>query len=190
MSKNVAYTFAVIENGYAAWNKIHEKSAQQGQDEDSIRNGDGNTRILKGKYTSHSGSKRQYGHSGWNQDEMDFYDWVKMGWKNLSSENVDDIWTELEIEWMSYMEENKYGNWKARVVIESGGGPQAEDMMTLPPLPPLVLKDDEDFEDDRPIWNKRTRLNPEENDRDADSDNKEEEVLSYSATSGTSWQAN
>jgi hypothetical protein len=45
-------------------------------------------------------------------------------------------------------------------------------------------------EDDRPAWKKRTRLNPEEKDSDADSDNKEEEVSSYLATSGTSWQAN
>jgi hypothetical protein len=57
--------------------------------------------------------------------------------------------------WMSYMEEIKYGNWKAGDVIESGGGPQAEDMMTLPTLPPLVLEGDEDFEDDRPAWKKR-----------------------------------
>jgi hypothetical protein len=76
---NVAYTLAVIENGYAAWDKIHKKSAQQGRDEDSTRNGDGNTRIVKVKYTSHSDSKRQYSHSGWNQDGIDFYDWVKNG---------------------------------------------------------------------------------------------------------------
>jgi hypothetical protein len=88
---NVTYTLAVIENGYAAWNKIHEKSAQQGQDEDSTRNGDGNTIIVKGKYTCHSGLKRQYSHSGWNQDGMDFYNWVKMGWKKLSSKNVDNV---------------------------------------------------------------------------------------------------
>jgi hypothetical protein len=126
---------------------------------------------------------------GWNQDGIEFYDQVKMGWKKLSSKNVDNVWTELEDEWMSYMEEIKYGNWKARDVIESGGGPQAEDMMTLPTLPPLVLEGDEDFEDDRSAWKKRTRLNPEENDSDADSDDEEEEVSSYSATSGTSWQA-
>ncbi len=172
---NVTYTVAVIENGYAGWDKIHEKSAQQGQDEDSTRNGDGNTRIVKGKYTSQSGSKRQYSHSGWNQDGMDFYEWVKMGWKKLSSKNVNDVWTVLEDEWMSYMEEIKYGNWKARDVIESGGGPQAEDMMTLPSLPPLVLEGDEDFKDDRPAWKKRRRLNPEENDSDADTDDREEE---------------
>jgi hypothetical protein len=77
---NATYTFAVIENGYAAWDKIHKKSAQQGRDEDSTRNGDGNTRIVKRKYTSHSGSKRQYSHSRWNQDGMDFYNRVKMGW--------------------------------------------------------------------------------------------------------------
>jgi hypothetical protein len=184
---NAAYTLAVIENGYAAWDKIHEKSAQQGQDEDSTRNGDGSTRIVKGKYTSHSGSKRQYSHSGWNQDGMDFYDWVKMGWKKLSSENVNNIWTELEDKWMSYMEEIKYGNWKGRDVIESGGGPQAEDMMTLPTLPPLVLEGDKDFEDDRATWKKRTRLNPEENDSDEDSDDKEEEEEDESLHS---WQAN
>ncbi len=63
-------------------------------------------------------------------------------------------------------------------------------MMTLPTLPPLVLEGDEDFEEDRPAWKKRTRLNPEENDSDADSDDEEEEASSYSATSGTSWQAN
>jgi hypothetical protein len=88
------------------------------------------------------------------------------------------------------MEEIKYGNWKARDVIESGGGPQAEDMMTLPTVPPLVFEGVEDFEDDRPAWKKRTRLNPEENGSDADSEDKEEEASSYSATSGTSWQAN
>jgi hypothetical protein len=88
---NVAYILAVIENGYTAWDKIQEKSAQQGQDEDSRRNGDGNTRIVKGKYTSHSGSKRQYSHSGWNQNRMDFYDRVKMGWKKLSSKNIDNV---------------------------------------------------------------------------------------------------
>jgi hypothetical protein len=48
---------------------------------------------------------------------MDFYDRVKMGWKKLSSENVNNVWTELEDEWMSYMEEINYGNWKARDVI-------------------------------------------------------------------------
>ena len=58
--------------------------------------------------------------------------------------------------------------WKAKDVIESGGGPQAEDMMTLPPLPPLVLEGDEDFEDDRLAWKKRTRLNPEEYESDTD----------------------
>jgi hypothetical protein len=63
-------------------------------------------------------------------------------------------------------------------------------MMTLPTLPPLVLEGDEDFKDNRAAWKKRTRLNPEENDSDADSDDKEEEVSSYLATSGTSWQAN
>jgi hypothetical protein len=174
---DVAYTLAVIENRYAAWDKIHEKSAQQGQDEDSTRDGDRNTRTVKGKYTSHSGSKRQYNHLGWSQDGMDFYDWVKMGWKKLSSKNVNDVWTELEDEWMSFMEEIKYGNWKARDVIESGG-PQAEEMMTLPLLPLLVLEGDEDFEDDRPAWKKRTRLNPEDHDHDSDhtyTDNEEEE---------------
>jgi hypothetical protein len=135
-------------------------------------------------------AKRQYSHLGWNQDGMDFYNQVKMGWKKLSSKNVDNVWTELEDKWMSYMEEIKYGNWKVRDIIKSGGGPQAEDMMTLPTLPPLVLEGDEDFKDDRPAWKKRTRLNPEENDSDADNDDKEEEVSSYSATSGTSWQAN
>jgi hypothetical protein len=191
---NVAYTLAVIDNGYAAWDKIHEKSARQGQDEDSTRNGDGKTRCVKGKYTSHSGLKRQYSHSGWNQDGMDFYNRVKMGWKKLSSENADDVWTELEEEWMSYMEEIKFGNWKTRDVIESGGGPQAEDIMTLPNLPPLVLEGYEDFKDDRPAWKKRTRLNPEENDSDTDSiDDKgeeEEDESLYSATGGTSRQAN
>jgi hypothetical protein len=48
----------------------------------------------------------------------------------------------------------KYGNWKARDVVESGGGPQAKDMMTLPTLPPLVLEGDEDYEDDRLAWKK------------------------------------
>ena len=166
---DVAYTLAVIDNGYAAWDKIHDKSARQGQDEDSTRNGDGNTKFVKGKYTSHTRSRRQYSHSGWNQEGLDFYDRVKMGWKKLSSENEDYVWTELEEEWMSYMEEIKFGNWKTRDSIESGGGPQAEDtMMTLPSLPPLVLEDDEDFEDDRPAWKKRTRLNPEEYESDAD----------------------
>jgi hypothetical protein len=118
---------------------------------------------------------------------MDFYDRVKMGSKNLSSKNVNNVWTELEDEWMSYMEEIKYGKWKARDVIESGGCPQAEDMMTLPTLPPLVLEGDEDFKDDRPAWKKRTRLNPEENDSDADSDGKEEEEEDESLHS---WQPN
>ncbi len=90
---------------------------------------------------------------------------------------------------MDRTREIKYGNWKARDVIESGGGPQAEDMMTLPTLSPLVLEGDEDFKDDRLAWKKRTRLNSEENDSDADCDDKEEEVSSYSVTSGTSWQA-
>jgi hypothetical protein len=125
---------------------------------------------------------------------MDFYDRVKMGWKKLSSKNADNVWTELEEEWMSYMEEIKFGNWKTRDVIELGGGPQAEDMMTLPPLPPLVLEGDEDFEDDRLAWKKSTRLNPEENDSDADSigneEEEEEDEWSYSATGGTSRQAN
>ncbi len=107
--------------------------------------------------------------------------------EKLSSKYVDNVWTELEDEWMCYMEEIKYGNWKARDVIESGGGPQAEDMMTMPTLPPLVLEGDEDFEDDRPAWKKRTRLNPEENYSDADSDNKEEEEKDESLHS---WQAN
>ncbi len=108
---------------------------------------------------------------------MNFYDRVKMGWKKLSSKNVNDMWTEIEDEWMSFMEEIKYRNWKARDVIESGG-PQAEEMMTLPLLPPLVLEGDEDFEDDRPAWKKRTRLNPEDHDHDSDhtyTDNEEEE---------------
>ncbi len=78
---NVVYIFAVIEDGYAAWDKIHKKSAQQGQDEDSTRDGDANTRIVEGKYTSHSGSKRQCSNLGWNQDGVVFYNWVKMGWK-------------------------------------------------------------------------------------------------------------
>ncbi len=62
---------------------------------------------------------------------MDFYDWVKMGWKKLSSKNVNNVWTELEDEWMSFMEEIKYGNWKARDVIEESEDPQAEKMMIL-----------------------------------------------------------
>ncbi len=100
-----SYTLAVIENGYAAWDKIHEKSAQQGQDEDSTWDGDRNTRTVKGKYTSHSGSKRQYSHLGWSQDGMNFYNRVKMGWKKLSCKNVNNVWTELEDEWMSFMKE-------------------------------------------------------------------------------------
>lgn len=192
---DVAYTLAVIDNDYAAWDKIHKKSSRQDLDEDSTRNRDGNKRCVKGKYTSHSGSKRQYSHSGWNQDGMDFYNWVKMGWKKLSSENADEVWTELEEEWMSYMEEIKFGYWKTRDVIELGGGPQAEDIMTLPNLPPLVLEGDEDFEDVMPAWKKRTRLNPEENDSDADSfddheEEEEEDELSYSATGDKSRQAN
>jgi hypothetical protein len=95
---------------------------------------------------------------------------------------------------MSYMEEIKFGYWKTRDVIELGGGPQAEDIMTLPNLPPLVLEGDEDFEDVMPAWKKRTRLNPEENDSDADSfddeEEEEEDELSYSATGDKSRQAN
>jgi hypothetical protein len=67
-------------------------------------------------------------------------------------------------------------------------------MMTLRPLPPLVLEGDEDFEDNRSAWKKRTRLNPEENDSDADSigdeEGEEEDEWSYRATGGTSRQAN
>jgi hypothetical protein len=88
---------------------------------------------------------------------------------------------------MSYMEEIKYGNWKARDVIESEGDPQAEDIMALPTLPPLVLEGDEDFKDDRPARKKRKRLNPEENDSDADNDDEEEEEEDESFHS---WQAN
>jgi hypothetical protein len=127
---------------------------------------------------------------------VDFYDRVKMGWKKLSSKNGDDVWTELEEEWMSYMEEIKFGNRKTRDVIELGGGPQAKDIMTLPNLLPLVLEGDEDFKDDRPAWKKRTRLNPEENDSDTysiddkeEEEEEEEEESSYSATGGTSRQA-
>ena len=106
---DIAYTLAVIENSYEAWDEEHGMN-KPGE-------GDGQVvyqrpqKMVKTKFTNRVGKKRQCNMSGWNNDGIHFYNGVIARWRLLLE---DTAWTTLEEEWKLY-------EIKQPLVIQAGG---------------------------------------------------------------------
>ncbi len=160
---DIAYTVAVIENSYKAWDAEHEEK-EKGEEEDSvIAEGDQQRRktAVKSKFTGQGGKKRECNKSGWNNEGIEFYKRVHECWCELSEESEYDTWTMLQEAWATYKEKTNFHNSSRRkknihketeVNFNEGG----EDSAPLWGTEFCLLDGDEDFLDDRPA-SKRMR---------------------------------
>ncbi len=165
---DIAYTVAVIENSYAAWDEEHE-----------INNaGERRQKTIKTKFTNRVGKKRQCNMSGWSADGIQFYNKVRDGWRALSQDQSNPTWSMLEEEWAAYEDTTNFGHSSRRKKngheepeddYYDGGDHCPEELWDK-----FVLLDgDEDFMDERPSSNKRTR---------EDRSNSEDDDESYSSS--------
>ena len=150
---DIAYTVAVIENSYEAWDEEHKLNA-----------GEGHEKTVKTKFTNRVGKKRQCNMSGWSADGIQFYNKVRDSWRALSLDQSNPTWSMLEEEWAAYEDKTNLCRSSRRKKNEHeepeddyyDGGDHCPDLWDK-----FVLLDgDEDFMDERPSWNKRTREDP------------------------------
>jgi hypothetical protein len=99
--------------------------------------------------------------SGWSADGIQFYNKVRDGWRALSQDQSNNTRSLLEEEWAAYEDKTNFGRSSRRKKNKheepeddyyDGGDhcPELWDKFVL-------LDGDEDFMDERPSWNKRTR---------------------------------
>ena len=150
---DIAYTVAVIENSYEAWDEEHgiDKNDGEGEEQEVYRRPQ---KKVKTKFANRVGKKRQCNMSGWSNDGIHFNDSVRASWRALSQ---DTTWTILEEEWAAYEDNTNFGHSSRRKKEEHeepeddcyyDGGEQCPD---LPLWDKFVLLDgDEDFMDERP----------------------------------------
>jgi hypothetical protein len=149
---DIAYTVAVIENSYEAWDEEHgiDKNDGEGEEQEVYRRPQ---KKVKTKFTNRVRKKRQCNMSGWSKDGIQFYDSVRASWRALSQ---DTTWTYFEEEWAAYEDKTNFGHSSRRKKEEHeepeddcyyDGGEQCPD---LPLWDKFVLLDgDEDFMDER-----------------------------------------
>ncbi len=148
---DIAYTAAVVENSYKAWNEEHGiENVGEGEEQVLYRRPQ---KTVKTKFTNRVGKKRQCNMSGWSTDGIHFYNSVPESWRALST---DTTWTILEEEWAAYEDKTNFGHSSRRKKNEReepeddyyDGGDQCPD---LPLWDKFVLLDgDEDFMAERP----------------------------------------
>ena len=95
---DIAYTVAVIENSYAAWDEEHEID-NAGERQEAYQRPQ---KTVKTKFTNRVGKKRQCNMSGWSADGIQFYNKVRDSWRALSQDQSDATWSMLEEEWAAY----------------------------------------------------------------------------------------
>lgn len=167
---DIAYTIAVIENSYEAWDEEHGI----GEEEEAYRRPQ---KTVKTKFTNRVGKKRQCNMSGWSTDGIHFYNSVRASWRALSEETT---WKNLEEEWTVYEDKTNFGHSTRRKTGEheepeddylyEGGEQQCPD---LPLWDKFVLLDgDEDFIDERPSSKRMRRglINQYGDESDGDDD--------------------
>ena len=94
---DIAYTVAVVENSYEAWNEEHGiENAGEGEEQELYRRPQ---KTVKTKFTNQVRKKRQCNMLGWSTDGIQFYNSVHESWWALSK---DTTWTILEEEWAAY----------------------------------------------------------------------------------------
>jgi len=97
---DIAYTVAVIENSYAAWDEEYEinNAERHKQQEEAYRRPQ---KTVKTKFTNRVGKKRQCNMSGWSADGIQFYNKVRDSWRALSLDQSNPTWSMLEEEWVA-----------------------------------------------------------------------------------------
>lgn len=171
---DIAYTVAVIENSYAAWDEEHEiNNAERHEQQEEVYRRPQKT--VKTKFTNRVGKKRQCNMSGWSADGIQFYNKVRDSWRALSLDQSNPTWSMLEEEWATYEDKTNFGRSSRRKKNEheepeddyyDGGDHDCQDLWDK-----FVLLDgDEDFMDERPSWNKRRREDLSSYDNDDESD--------------------
>ena len=165
---DIAYTVAVIENSYAAWDEEHEID-NAGERQEAYQRPQ---KTVKTKFTNRVGKKRQCNMSGWSADGIQFYNKVRDSWRALSQDQSDATWSKLEEEWAAYEDKTNFGHSSRRKRTEHEepeddyyyGGDNCPDLWDK-----FVLLDgDEDFMDERPSWSKRTKEDQSNHDEDDD----------------------
>jgi hypothetical protein len=66
---DIAYTVAVLENGYEIWDQEYKKKRMSRVDWEKYKERDDNT-VKKPKYTDQKSKKREYCNSGWIKDDI------------------------------------------------------------------------------------------------------------------------
>ena len=161
---NIAYTLAVIENSYEAWDEEHAGMNQTGEGEEQVVC-QRPQKMVKTKFTNRVGKKRQCNMSGWNNDGILFYNGVVARWRALLE---DTAWTLLEEEWKSYENKTTFGHSSRRMKDEQNelddeynydGDEKCPDLPLLDKF--VLLEGDEDFVDERPTAKKmrETQIN-------------------------------
>ena len=166
---DIAYTVAVIENSYEAWDEEHAGMNQTGEGEEQVVYQRAQ-KSVKTKFTNRVGKKRQCNMSGWNNDGILFYNGVVARWRALLE---DTAWTLLEEEWKSYENKTTFGHSSRRMKDEQN---ELDDeynydgLEKCPDLPLLdkfvLLEGDEDFVDERPTAKKMRETQIKFNDGD------------------------
>jgi hypothetical protein len=102
---DIAYTVAVIENSYEAWDEEHDiQNAGEGEEPEVYRRPQ---KTVKTKFTNRVGKKRQCNMSGCSTDGVQFFNRVRGSWRDLSK---DSTWTMLEEEWAAYEDKTNFGH--------------------------------------------------------------------------------
>ena len=160
---DIAYTVAVIENSYEAWDEEHGiENAGEGQEqEEGLYRRPQKT--VRTKFTNRLGKKRQCNMSGWSADGIQFYTKVRDTWRALSQDPGNTTWRMLEEEWATYEDKTNFGHSSRRKKNEEpdpeddifyDGGVHYQEHQLWEQF--VLLDGDEDFMNERS--DKRTRV--------------------------------
>ncbi len=160
---DIAYTIAVIENSYKAWD-AECKETEKGEEEDSvIAEGDQQPQktAVKSKFTGQGEKKRECNKLGWSNEGIEFYKRVHECWCELSEEIEYNTWTMLQEAWATYKEKTNFCHSSRRKKnihkeTEMNFNEGGEDCAPLWGAEFCLLDRDEDFLDDQPA-SKRMR---------------------------------
>lgn len=153
---DIAYTVAVIENSYEAWDEEHGIDKAGNREEQDVYHRP--QKMAKTKFTNRVGKKRQCNMSGWNNDGILFYNCVVARWRALLNKTG---WTTLEEEWKLYENKTTFGHSSRRSKDEQNelddenfydGNEKCPDLPLLDKF--VLLEGDEDFVDERPTAKK------------------------------------
>ncbi len=113
---DIAYTVAVIENSYKAWDAEHEEKEKGGEEDSVIAEGDQRQWkiVVKSKFTGQGGKKQECNKSGWSNEGIEFYKRVIECWCELSEESEYNTWTILQEACATYTEKNQLLSFKQK----------------------------------------------------------------------------